>query len=101
MKSEERDAWHDLQAFNRTVQRHDTLDGANCLTVGKRHLSQREAAMEAVQKIGLNQIAPVEDVVFAEREDWKKVYYCRIETMINKQEMKGCRTNGFELDIVL
>lgn len=75
---------HDLMDFNRAFQQYDTLDGANCLTVGKRHLRQREAAMEAVQKIGLNQIAPVEDVVFAEREDWKKVYYCRIETMINK-----------------
>lgn len=46
---------HDLMDFNRAFQQYDTMDGANCLTVGKRHLSQREAAMEAVGKIGLNQ----------------------------------------------
>lgn len=42
---------HDLMDFNRAFQQYDTLDGANCLTVGKRHLSQREAAIEAVKKL--------------------------------------------------
>ena len=46
---------HDLMDFNRAFQQYDTLEGANCLTVGKRHLSQREAAIEAVKKIGMNQ----------------------------------------------
>ena len=30
---------HDLMDFNRAFQQYDTLDGASCLTVGKRHLS--------------------------------------------------------------
>ena len=53
---------HDLMDFNRAFQQYDTLDGANCLTVGKRHLSQREAAIEAVlftigESVELSQIA--------------------------------------------
>jgi hypothetical protein len=47
---------HDLMDFNRAFQQYDTLDDANCLTVGKRHLSQREAAMEATRQIGVRQI---------------------------------------------
>ena len=27
--------------FNRAFQQYDTPEGANCLTVGKRHLSQK------------------------------------------------------------
>ena len=84
MKSEERDAWHDLQAFNRTVQQHDTLDGANCLTIGKRHLSQREAAVEAVQAIGLNQIRDVESAVFAGYEEYGEMFSSRLEEMTSK-----------------
>ena len=32
---------HDLMDFNRAFQQYDTPEGANCLTVGKRHLSQK------------------------------------------------------------
>jgi len=48
--------------FNRAFQQYDTLDGANCLTVGKRHLSQREAALEAVGKVGLSMVGDVSGV---------------------------------------
>ena len=33
-----------LTDFNRAFQQYDTPEGANCLTVGKRHLSQKEVA---------------------------------------------------------
>lgn len=49
---------YDLMDFNKAFQAYDTLEGANCLTTGKKQ-SQREAAVEAVRKIGLNQIAEV------------------------------------------
>ena len=84
MKSEERDAQHDLQAFNWTVQQHDTLDGTNCLTVGKRHLSQREAAMEAVQAIGLNQVCDVEGSVFVGYEQYGEMLSSRLEEMTSE-----------------
>ena len=61
---------HDLMDFNRAFQQYDTLDGANCLTVGKRHLSQKAAAEEAVQKVGLNQIGELDDTTLAIHPEW-------------------------------
>ena len=75
---------HDLMDFNRAFQQYDTLDGANCLTVGKRHLSQKEAAMEAVQAIGLNQICNVESTVFAGYEEYDEMFSRRLGKMISK-----------------
>ena len=67
--------------FNRAFQQYDTLDGANCLTVGKRHLSQREAAMEAVRKIGLNQFVDVEVDIFPEHENWLIKFQARLHAL--------------------
>ena len=69
---------HDLMDFNRAFQQYDTLDGANCLTVGKRHLSQREAAMEAVKRIGLNQIDGVNVAILEKYSDWKNIFKMRL-----------------------
>lgn len=44
---------------------YDTLDGANCQTVLPRKLTQREAAVEAVKKIGLRQIKEMDMTRFA------------------------------------
>ena len=76
---------HDLMDFNRAFQQYDTLDGVNCLTAGKRHLNQREAAVEAVQKVGLNQIGPVDGVVFAEHENWKEKFQRRLSVLKNSE----------------
>ena len=65
---------HDLMDFNRAFQQYDTLDGANCLTVGKRHLSQREAAVEAVRRIGLNQIDDVNDAMLERHSGWRNIF---------------------------
>ena len=69
---------HDLMDFNRAFQQYDTLDGANCLTVGKRHLSQREAAVEAIKKIGLNQKYDMLNIAIAGKERRKKMLYERL-----------------------
>lgn len=74
---------HDLMDFNRAFQQYDTLDGANCLTVGKRHLSQREAAIEAVRKIGINQICWVDEVAFILREKIWKGFLARKNSLKN------------------
>lgn len=42
--------------FNKCFLAYEDLDGANCQTVEDRGVSQREAAIEAVQHIGLRQI---------------------------------------------
>ena len=49
---------HPLMDFNKSFLSYDTLDGARCQTNGK-ILSQREAAIEAVRTVGLNQIAEI------------------------------------------
>ena len=74
---------HDLMDFNRAFQQYDTPEGANCLTVGKRHLSQKDAAVEAVQNIGLNQVRQVEHTVFSEHPAWKATFEERLRVLRN------------------
>ena len=47
-----------LMDFNRAFHDYDTLDGSKCLPSYSK-LSQKEAALEAVKKIGLNQIKEI------------------------------------------
>ena len=72
---------HDLMDFNRAFQQYDTLDGANCLTVGKRHLSQKAAAEEAVRKVGLNQVDELDDTAFAAHPEWGKALKKRLDIL--------------------
>lgn len=74
---------HDLMDFNRAFQQYDTPEGANCLTVGKRHLSQKDAAVEAVRNIGLNQVCQVEHTVFSEHPAWKATFEERLRVLRN------------------
>ena len=56
---------YDLMDFNKAFQSYDTLEGANCLTCGDGK-SQREAAIEAVKEIGLNQIKEIDKQWFSD-----------------------------------
>ena len=47
-----------LMDFNKAFLSYDTIDGARCQTCSRK-LSQREAAIEAVRAVGLNQIAEI------------------------------------------
>lgn len=60
---------HALMDFNQAFQMYDTVDGANCLTSGRKQ-TQKEAAIEAVQKVGLNQVEEVRREWFEEEEKW-------------------------------
>ena len=57
---------HDLMDFNQAFQSYDSPEGANCEAALPRILTQKEAAFEAVSKIGLNQIAQVQPDWFDE-----------------------------------
>ncbi len=46
---------HKLMDFNQAFHAYDSLDGANCQTVFPEKLTQKEAAIQAVKQIGLNQ----------------------------------------------
>lgn len=59
-----------LMDFNKSFLSYDTIDGARCQT-SARKLSQREAALEAVRAVGLNQIAEVKPEWFEDALRWQ------------------------------
>lgn len=60
---------YDLMDFNKTFQAYDGIEGANCLTSGKKQ-NQMQAAIEAVQKIGLNRVKEIEPQWFSNKDVW-------------------------------
>lgn len=70
-----------LMDFNQCFHSYDTLEGANCQTVLPRKMTQREAAIEAVEKIGLRQVREVDMSVFGEHADWAKMFEKRLELL--------------------
>ncbi len=70
-----------LMDFNQSFQSYDTIDGANCLTVYPRRMTQREAALEAVKKIGLNQTKKIGEAVFEDAPQWKDMFYRRLSEL--------------------
>jgi len=67
-----------LMDFNMSFHAYDTLDGANCLTVGSRKLTQREAAIEAVKAIGLRQTRIIDMTIFEGNEEIQKMFALRL-----------------------
>ena len=72
---------HPLMDFNQCFGAYDTLDGANCLTVGSRRISQRQAAIEAVEAIGLPQLKEVDPALFGEHKDEERMFRQRLEVL--------------------
>ena len=67
-----------LLDFNVSFQEYDKLDGANCQTVIPRKLTQREAAIEAVQAIGLRQIRDVDLTLFVGMDQAREMFLLRL-----------------------
>ena len=67
-----------LMDFNMSFRAYDTLDGANCQTTTPRRLTQREAAIEAVQAIGLRQIQEVDLSIFGDMEQEREMFQRRL-----------------------
>ena len=65
--------------FNKAFLAYDTLDGALCQTNTKRQ-SQREAALEGVCAVGLNQIAGVQAEWFDDPARWQ-MFRSRLEEL--------------------
>lgn len=60
--------------FNKAFQAYDSLEGSNCLTTVSK-MTQKEAAVEAVKAVGLNQMKEVDMTWFddaAEREMFQR-----------------------------
>jgi hypothetical protein len=70
---------HDLMDFNQSFKAYDTVDGALCQTTLPRHISQRQAAIEAVREIGLNQIREIDYAWFGDRKEEAEMLRERIK----------------------
>ena len=70
-----------LMDFNKSFLAYDTIDGARSQT-SSRKLSQREAAIEAVRAVGLNQIAEIKPEWF-EDQTTRDMFFRRLDTVKN------------------
>ena len=70
---------YDLMDFNKAFQAYDTLEGTKCLTCDK-PMTQKEAAIEAVKVVGLNQICEVQPEWFADDEK-REMFYRRLKIL--------------------
>lgn len=64
--------------FNQCFLAYDDIEGANCQTLYPRKLTQREAAIEAVKKIGLPQIKEMDMSAFGERRKEAEMFTRRL-----------------------
>lgn len=71
-----------LMDFNQSFYAYDNIDGANCQTLLPRQLTQREAAIEAVQKIGLRQIRDIDMSIFGEMTEQAEMFMCRLNELL-------------------
>ena len=67
--------------FNQCFLSYDDLDGANCQTVLPEKMTQREAAVEAVGKIGLRQIREVDMSGFGDMKKEAEMFCRRLEEL--------------------
>ncbi len=72
---------HPLMDFNQSFLSYDTLDGANCLTVLPERMTQREAAIDAVQHIGLQQLQEVDLAWFGDMKVEAQMFRRRLEEL--------------------
>lgn len=72
---------HSLMDYNKAFLAYETIEGALCQTTDKR-ISQKQAAMEAVQKIGLNQIREIDPMWFDD-ENIKEMFFMRLNLLKN------------------
>lgn len=68
---------HPLMDFNQSFLAYDTLDGANCQTLFGRRGTQRQAAEEAVRKIGLSQIKEIGRDIFRDLPQYEDMFFQR------------------------
>lgn len=72
---------HPLMDMNRAFFAYEDIEGAGCLPEYRRRISQREGAVEAVQKIGLRQVREIDPAWFAGREAWYEMLKKRLEIL--------------------
>jgi len=74
---------HDLMDFNQSFNAYDRIDGANCQTGFGEFMSQRDAAIRAVKRIGLNQVKPIDNSIFDGLPEYRQMFEARLNALIN------------------
>lgn len=74
---------HPLMDFNQSFLSYDKIEGANCQTVFGKRVTQMEAAVEAVQKIGLHQIKEVGEDMFSALPQYYPMFCERLKMLQN------------------
>lgn len=72
---------HPLMDFNKTFNAYDNVDGSNCQTCFGKRVSQKDAALEAVGKIGLNQIKEIDYNWFKYFPEYIEIFKKRLEIL--------------------
>lgn len=70
-----------LMDFNQCFFAYDTLEGAQCQTVSISGVSQKEAAIEAIQNIGLRQIREMDMTKFGEMKQEAEMFEQRLNVL--------------------
>lgn len=84
-KTNEYISLYPLMDFNQCFLSYDNINGANCQTVFPRKMTQREAAIEAVQKIGLPQIKEMDMSAFEDMREEAEMFQLRLNEL--KQQL--------------
>lgn len=71
---------HPLMDFNQAFNAYDSIEGSNCLTTPI-PMTQKEAAIEAVKKIGLNQISPIKPNWFQNNQQKYEMFLKRLSIL--------------------
>lgn len=82
-----------LMDFNQCFLAYDNMDGANCQTVLPRKMTQREAAIEAVKKIGLPQIHEMDMGKFEDMPQEAEMFMRRLEELKKYANKNSCLDN--------
>lgn len=72
---------HPLMDFNKTFNAYDNVDGSNCQTCFGKRVSQKDAALEAVGEIGLNQIKEIDYNWFEYFPEYVEMFKKRLEIL--------------------
>lgn len=72
---------HKLMDFNQSFHAYDSLEGANCQTTFGEHLTQKEAAIQAVKEVGLNQKEEIEKSCFSELPQYLDMFNTRLQLL--------------------
>ncbi len=74
---------YNLMDFNQTFNSYDDIEGSNCQTMFGELISQKQAAIKSVKKIGLNQIKKVNKNIFCELPQFYEMFCKRLALLIN------------------